>query len=258
MKKSRSNEILEYLNVHKNATVNELCNVFHVSDMTIRRDLIKLESTHSITRFHGGAAINSNEAHADMFHKRMLINSDLKTKLGKACAEYAARQVRIGNCTSIFIASGSTLYEFAKQLDLPDSVTLITDNIYVSNALLNSGTSRIIMIGGQLLLSSANAVGFAAERMVSNFSTDIAFISTAALDENGTIYMFNPVESGMFNAIIESTRHVVLVADHTKLGKKNLVQLCTIDERFTLVTDSGAPAAMLDNYRKRGAEVIVI
>lgn len=262
MKTNRLQEILRYLTIHKSATVAELCDVFQVSDMTIRRDLIQMEQQQQVVRFHGGAVINStinprSEDCTDVFLTRMLDNSQLKLDVANACCHYVKEMSASGEASSIYIASGSTAYAFVQQLPKMENTTLITDNLYTCKVLMKNGAPTVLMVGGQMLLPSSNVVGYWAEQMISSFNIDVAFISTYGIDEAGNIYVFDLAEVGMFNAIIKAAKRTVLMVDRTKFGQRNLVQLCTLGENFTVITNRGAPEIALENLRNNGVEVIL-
>ena len=54
----REKQILEILLHKKQATVKELAGELFISEPSVRRDLVKLESQHLIKRIHGGAVID--------------------------------------------------------------------------------------------------------------------------------------------------------------------------------------------------------
>ncbi len=254
----RTQEILEYLNIHGRATVKELCRIFDVSDMTIRRSLQVLESKNQVIRFHGGAILKQNEDSSDEFEQRMALNAPLKATLAQGCRQYALEQIKKQNLTSIYIASGSTMLNFARVLTLPDTVTAITDNVYVSQALLHNKVKNIITVGGQLLMPSANAVGFLAEQMIAGFTPDLAFVGAPAVDRNGVVYVYNMMEANVYKTLIQKAYRTVLVLDHTKFDQRNLVQLYDLDDRFTVITTEGVPEEVVNLLTERGTEVRIV
>lgn len=54
---SREKKLLEYLQKHESASIQELAQVFGVSNMTVHRDLNKLEKAGYIKKKHGGATL---------------------------------------------------------------------------------------------------------------------------------------------------------------------------------------------------------
>ncbi len=57
----RKEKILEILKEKKEVTVKELSNIFHVSEMTIYRDIRELEKKGEIKRQHGSVSLNTVE-----------------------------------------------------------------------------------------------------------------------------------------------------------------------------------------------------
>lgn len=54
---TREKQLLEYLQKHENASIQELMEVFGVSNMTIHRELSKLEKAGHVHKKHGGAVL---------------------------------------------------------------------------------------------------------------------------------------------------------------------------------------------------------
>ena len=262
MKIKRTDQIIEYMRTHGGvANVVDLCEKFGVSDMTIRIDLQTLENNKSVIRHYGGATLIqeiTSSVNAAPFQTRLNVNQQIKMSLGLAAAEYLQKASILPTCNAVYIASGTTLYSMALQINYPlSNTTLVTDNVSVSQVLASHPDYTVISIGGQLILPSLNAVGHVAENMIRSFSFDYAFISAAAIDENGYIYNYNYIEAGTFTAVLESSRHIIVVADSTKFMKKTFVQLCQLKKGYTLITDSGISQDFYHTLVKNEVDVIV-
>lgn len=255
MNEKRLNDIMTYMRIHKSANVSDLCREFRVSDMTIRRDLAQLEKRNEVVRYHGGATVCKDNS-AEPFQVRLNDAYAEKSEIAMAAVEYLQIIAAEQKPKVVFFGSGSTIYRMAEHLDLPLKATLITDNVHVAAVLGSNADYTVISVGGQLLLPSLNVVGYSAENMIRSFPIDYAFISTSAIDPEGNIYMFNMLEASAFSAIIETARHIVLLADHTKFDKTNVVHLCRLNSKFTLITDSQTPEAILERLKKTGISVI--
>lgn len=258
MKRERLTQIFEYIESHENVSTTELTAAFGVSEMTVRRDLAELEKQGKITRFHGGANVRREEVSEAAFELRIRLNRDYKTAIGRRGVEYLQEVVAANAPASIFLGSGSTVYSMARQMSPGLAAPIITDNLYISNVLAASERNTVIMVGGQLILPSLNATGYLAEKILGDFRIDCAFIGSSAIDEQGDLYAYNLLEAGMFSAIISVSKHVVVLADHTKLGRRNLVHIKPLGRQFTLITDGKAPQDCLSRYRELGAEVITV
>lgn len=262
MKLPREEQILNYMRTHGNtATVSELCKELNVSDMTIRRDLQALEQEKKVLRHHGGASLQQpapSPFNAASYATRLTENQELKIAIGGTAASFLKKISTRSNCNSVFIASGTTLVCLATQMNFPlYNTTLVTDNIHVAEVLGNNPEYTVVTIGGQLQLPSMNAVGHAAENMIRSYRYDYAFISVASIDENGFVYNYNLIEAGTFSAVIESTRHLVVLADSTKFSRRAFLQLFQLQKGHTLITDSGIPEEIYSNLTANGVKVIV-
>lgn len=259
MKRDRLNDIIDYIKIHTKVSTQELADTFNISDMTIRRYLTELEGQGIISRYHGGASIIEEKKNEAAFSLRLQLNEKEKQAIGQYAVNYLKSMVTIDKPTSVFLGSGSTVYWMSKLLPpgIVEPMPIITDNIYVSSELASNEKNSIVMIGGQLIHPSLNATGYIAEKNLSEFNIDIAFIGSSAIDEKGNLYAFNLMEAGIFSMIIEKSKKIVILADHSKFGHKNLVQIATINENFTIITDDNTQAKYINSCRQKGAKVFV-
>ena len=73
----RRRKIMEKLNEHKKVYVQDLSQLFDVTDETIRRDLEKLEQQNLVKRCYGGAVINdhtSQDISLPIFFQKSALN----------------------------------------------------------------------------------------------------------------------------------------------------------------------------------------
>ncbi len=255
--KERLIKILNYIEEHGSATTLELTSLFDVSEMTIRRDLILLEKEDKILRFHGGASIKNRPRQESAFDIRIKTNYEVKCEIAAEAARYLEDLTENGQVHSVFMGGGSTMFCMAECICDHLSATVITDNLYVSSVLAKNPSNSVIMLGGQIVLPSLNVVGFTAEKMIADFSYDYCFIGSSAIDEAGNLYAYTFLEAGVFSAAMASARHTVVLADHSKLGIKNLIQIARFSKDFTLITDRQAPRDLLKAYESLGTEILL-
>lgn len=103
---SRSDEIIRIVSDYKKIEVNQLSQLLNVSNVTIRKDLDKLEEKGIINRQHGFALINNT----DDINFRLAKNYDLKRKIAVKAAE------NILDGDTVMIESGSTCALLAEEL----------------------------------------------------------------------------------------------------------------------------------------------
>jgi DeoR/GlpR family transcriptional regulator of sugar metabolism len=56
--------------------------------------------------------------------------------------------------------------------------------------------------------------------------------------------------------MIENSREVIFVADHTEFGKVSPIPIATLEQATKVVTDSKAPAEFVELLGQKGVEVI--
>ena len=141
--------------------VKELSDLLGVSEVTIRKDLRKLESKKLLYRNHGSASSLSSIISDKHF--------DIKEKLfteEKALIAKAARNL-LSVDDKIIIASGTTLFAFAKEIGGYDnSLTAITSSVKVSLALCYNPNIEVIQLGGIIRKNSVSVIGHYAENIL--------------------------------------------------------------------------------------------
>ena len=122
-KKERQREILRFVENRGKAGVEALSRHLHVSEMTIRRDLVELDAQGLLERVHGGAllqhdaAIDAEPPVVDRTSER----SDAKQRIG----QHIAKSIRDGE--KIFLGSGSTTAAVAEALLHHHNLTVVTN-----------------------------------------------------------------------------------------------------------------------------------
>ena len=113
MKRERIEELAEVIDKRGRITLEQLEEVFpDVSQMTLRRDLLKLEEDNRIIRIRGGA-ISVKEVQkvsAEEYTKKTTINTDAKIVIAQKAAGL------IDENTSIFLDGGTTAMYLTKEM----------------------------------------------------------------------------------------------------------------------------------------------
>jgi DeoR/GlpR family transcriptional regulator of sugar metabolism len=218
--------------------VSDLVDQLGVSDMTVRRDIEQLAREGLVERVHGGAlAVGGRSTEEPGFTAK----SALMTPQKRAIAAAAAALVEPGS--SIGISAGTTTYEFARAVRGVPDLTVVTNSIPVAQLLHESGTpgQTVVLTGGVRTPSDA-LVGPVAVGALRMLHVDRLFLGVHGMDARAGLTTPNLVEAETNRAMIESSRRLCVLADHTKwgtIGLSTIVELAEVDQ---LVTDSGLSA----------------
>ena len=76
---------------------------------------------------------------------------------------------------------------------------------------------------------------------IEQFRVDYGVIGISGIDLDGTLLDYDYREVRAARAIIDNSRRVFMVTDHTKFGRNAMVRLGSIDEIDALFTDRRPP-----------------
>jgi DeoR/GlpR family transcriptional regulator of sugar metabolism len=246
----RLDGILYLIANSKHVTVDLICQEFKVSGATARRDLEMLSKQGSIQRVHGGAvALHKSPPESPVF-QRMNIQSDFKRRIGVA----AASLIEPGE--TLFLGSGTTVLEVAKNIRDMHELTVITNSLLVINELIDCKNITLVDLGGIVRHSEFSMIGNLTEAALSGLYTDKVIIGIHGIDfEQGLTNHYLP-ETMTDRKLLQMGKKVIIVADHTKCGLISTSQVASISVINTLVTDNEAPQEFIKGLEDRGIIVL--
>jgi len=252
MKEQRIAQLMVILERLGTIQISQACEIFGVAPMTIRRDLDYLEGQGLISRTHGGARLISNSSLVERsFGERLTIQTEYK----QAIARLASSTIYSGE--RIFISSGSTMHFLTFFLDNSRSLFVITNSLHIASELVNRSNITLIMIGGEVRHNTLSVTGALADDMVSKFHCNKAYMGLTSIDGEGNLYLGSMTEAGILATQFKNTPECYLLADYTKLGKKDFVQVGKLGPRTKLITNANADRALLAAYKEMGTEILL-
>lgn len=244
----RRRRICELVRSEGRVTVDELSRRFGISQVTIRTDLSTLENAGALTRTHGGALSAPGDQPLDV---KQLQHHAEKLRIGAAAADL----IRDGE--TIILDSGSTTAEIARRIrDLElKSVNVITNALNIAALLIDVPAVRLIMPGGILRRESNSLSGPMAESALAALQADRLYLGADGLDPKVGVMTPHLAEAQLNARMIAIARQVVVVADSSKLMRRNVSLIARVEQINLLITDSAAPAEAVEELRARGVEV---
>jgi DeoR family transcriptional regulator of aga operon len=253
----RQDQILRLLTRQTRVTVTGICEQFGISEATARRDLDILESQGKLQRVHGGAiAVLQAPPEPPMIQRQDELAQE-KTRIGFA----AAALVKDGD--TVFLGSGTTVLEVVRHLWnnrhqwKPRGLTVITNSLPVINALAEVAEITLVSLGGMLRQSELSFIGHITEQAIAEVRADKVIIGIHALSlEQGLTNDYLP-ETLTDRAILQAGRQVILVVDHSKIGRVSTALLAPIECVNIIVTDQQTPQEFIAAVEDRGIQVII-
>lgn len=227
---ARRNKIKKIILEKKSVTINELSELFDLTEETIRRDLKYLEDENFLTRTYGGAYISEGVQNDVNVNLREHIHVEGKEKIAKKCVEF------IQSGDSIFL-DASTTSLFIANLLKDMRLTIVTNSVKIMNTLIDNSNINLVFIGGSISSRSMSSLGRSAELTMQNYFFDSAFISCRSISMQHGITDSNEQQAEIRKIAIEHANKVNLVVDYTKFDKTSFASICSFRQIHNIIVD---------------------
>ena len=247
----RQKQILSLLAQQGRLSVADIVTQFSISEATARRDLETLASQGKGQRVHGGMIAVEQAPPELPILERENEQAAEKTRIGRAGARL------VGKNETIFLGSGTTVLEIARNLRDHIGLTVITNSLPVLNTLAGFREITVVSLGGMLRDSELSFIGHITEQALVEIRAEKVFMGTRGVSLEHGLTNDYLQETLTDRAILKSGREIVIVADHTKINRVATVLLAPLNTMQTLVTDAEADKKFVQALKKQGFNVIV-
>ena len=199
--------------------------------------------------------------HARLYHidyEIVDVEQNLKDEVEqrrRLIARLAAQQVHSNEV--ILLDGGPIANYLAEILVTREGLTLITNSIQVFEILKQNPGNTLISTGGAYRSSSQLLVGPPAESTLRGLRADKLFLMTSGISLNFGLSHTNISEVTIKQAMIQSAREVILLADTTYFGEDSLVQVAPLSVVHKLITDDALPASIRLDLNKLGIQILL-
>jgi DeoR/GlpR family transcriptional regulator of sugar metabolism len=155
----------------------------------------------------------------------------------------------------VILDAGTTIYHVARYLE-SKAPQIVTNSLPVANLFASANRLEVVVSGGVIYPRLGVLVGPLAVESFRKIHADIAIMSAGGLSREG-ITNSHGLLIDIQRAMIQAAQKVIFCFDHTKLGRQSVLPLCDLTCVDTIVTDSAAPANLVEELRTKDIEVIV-
>jgi DeoR family glycerol-3-phosphate regulon repressor len=127
----------------------------------------------------------------------------------------------------------------------------------VATILRGNENIETLVAGGVVRHRDCGIVGESAIDFIRQFKVDYGIIGISGIDLDGTLLDYDYREVRAAQAIIENSRTVFLVADHSKFGRNAMVRMGTLEDIDALFTDVAPPQPLTEELERAGVELFV-
>jgi DeoR/GlpR family transcriptional regulator of sugar metabolism len=245
----RRQRILDLVSKQGFAALTDLAKAIQASESTIRRDLEFWHQQGALKRTHGGAIFLGDGAGLPALEERS--SSQLEEKL--AIARAAAARIRDGD--ALLLDGGTTTLEMARLL-VGRSLQIVTNSLPIANLFASSRETDLVMLGGYIYPKTGVALGPLTVRMMEDVHVHQTILSVGGITGKG-LFNSNVLLVETERRMMRCADEVVVVADHTKLGRQALAFLCDLADIDTLIVDRQPEPEHRDWLEQAGTRLIV-
>lgn len=246
----RRDKIREYLMQNRCAGVKDLGRELNASEATIRRDLRELVREDGYRRTRGGISLDESRAELSV-QQRAHVQAEQKRAIGRTAAEL------VSDGEVVFLGSGSTVIEVARNLDRHRDLTVITNSLPIVTLLADNPRVSLLVAGGALRRAELSFIGHIVEKALMELRADKVIMGIHGIHpEHGLTNEYLP-EAIVDRFLVHYAPRLIIVADSSKLGKTKASYVGGIEDIDMLVTDPGISLDMKAALEGRGVAVVI-
>lgn len=245
----RRQRILDLVTRHGIVSLEDLGREIDVSESTIRRDLDYWDKQGIVRRTHGGAIYVGDGNALPALEERSTRQIEEKRQIAQA----AAARIRDGD--AILIDGGTTTLEVARLL-VGRSLQIVTNSLPIANLFGSSRETDLVVLGGYVYPKTGVALGQLTVRMMEDIHVHQTIMSVSGITARG-LFNGNLLLVETQRQMMRCADEVVVLADHTKVGRQSLAFLSELSAIDTLIVDKGISAEQREIVDGTDARLIV-
>lgn len=232
-------QIVRAVEKNQSVTVQELMQMLHISESTIRRDLTTLHARGQIVKVHGGAMAVENAyfTRESSVHDRKELNIEEKMRI----ARYAASLIQGDDF--VFLDAGTTTCHIIDFLE--DKHTKFVTNGLENTQKLAALGFQVYILGGEYKQSTEAVVGDEAMRTLSRFNFTKGFWGANGISLKNGFSTPEIREGAIKTKAMSCTRDCFIVGDSSKFDQISSVSFAQFEEANVITTK-----VTLDAYKE--------
>ncbi len=222
--------IKNHLFEDKKVSVAKLSDLLDVTEVTIRRDLVKLEREGFLMRIHGGAVILD-------YIEEEKIDPPKDNQTLQQYDEIATTAFHlVSDFDTIMLMEGYANLQIAKKLVTKNNLTVITNDLRIAEVFSDSPTNNLIVLGGDL-----DGFGLYGQMSIDNlghFTFNHLFVEADGIDIKVGVTVSSTKKATLIQKTLPVSNKISLVCLSKYFGKKTLYRVCQVEDARNILTDS--------------------
>jgi DeoR/GlpR family transcriptional regulator of sugar metabolism len=236
----------------KSVEVTYLSKELNVSEVTIRRDLDKLEKEGLVEKTYGGAILIEKD-HGSSIVNPPQYQNDIESEVNQIfskIAGVAAKLIEQGD--TVFIGGSTMGIELVKCLVDSKEMIVVTNNIEIGMFIYKETNHKLVMIGGEIDMGSGNVSEF---DQLDELLIEKAFITADGVDLQYGYTVNEKNEVRLYKKLEKVSRDVILVVPSERYDKRGLTKMAPLSSIMTIVSDKEMPDEFKAYYFENNIKV---
>ncbi len=247
----RRERILDVVKETGYSSVSELGERFGVSEMTVRRDLGRLEELGLVRVVHGGVSAVTDLEGPIAFQFRTRHHTAAKRAIGAHAAAMIEPNAVIG------LDAGTTVLELARRLPPGQNLTAVTHSLPTMSAVARRDGVRLIGLAGTYEPGIQAFAGQMATTALAQLRIQTMFLATSSI-RDGAMWATTSHDVEMKQALMRAADKVVLLTDSSKFEYSALMMVAPLAAVTTLITDDDISDAAARAVTEAGIALVTV
>jgi len=242
--------ILEQVAEDQSIHVSDLAVRFGVSEMTVRRDIRRLERDGFLKQTYGGATAHLTRSFDLSFDARALHSAREKRLIAMTASAL------VGDARMLYLGIGTTVEQFARYVPVRPDLTIVTASVTVAS-LLGTRPVRTMILGGTVEHEELTCIGPVALATLQRFRFDVAVVGVAGISARWGLTDLSHEDAEVSRAALARSDRTIVLAHGDKFGMAASSVVGPATVATVIVTDGGVPADERAAIEALGVEVVV-
>jgi DeoR/GlpR family transcriptional regulator of sugar metabolism len=233
----RINILKSYLRERGKLDVHTMSEMLSVSEVTVRRDLEKLESEGFLTRMHGGAILKDEEPGSPAL--------DPETAKEEADREEIARValLMVKDDDVLMITNGHIARSLARKLSERANVTVLTNDIQVALEVSRQSGNRAVLLGGSPESESQALFGSLAQANIQTFFVNKIFVEIDGMSEQLQLTVSSQEKAALIKEALACAEDRIALCEGSRFGRNAFFRLGPLSLVNKVITNTSVPEA---------------
>jgi DeoR/GlpR family transcriptional regulator of sugar metabolism len=245
----RRQRVLDLVSRKGVVALEDIAREIEASQSTLRRDLNYWHEQGVLKRTHGGAIYLGDNSGLPALEDRMERQTDEKRSIARAAAS------RIRNGDALLLDGGTTTLEVARLL-VGRPLQIVTNSLPIANLFASDRETDLVVLGGYVYPKTGVALGPMTVKAMEDIHVQQAILSCGGITAKG-LFNSNLLLVETERRMLRCANEVVVVADHTKIGRQALAFLCELSAIDTLIVDAEISPEQRQLVEEAGVRLVV-